>query len=148
MSPEAVLSRILPGVERLLKEVVERAVAAGTAPTLYELEALTQAVLGRIGQVVLQELTTAQGSGLVGPSRPCPCGGEQTYHDQRRRLVVKTSVGDLRLARRAYYRCAGCRATSYPLDEQLGLGQAGRMSRYLQEQCGWLLALLPGRLGQ
>jgi len=22
------------------------------------------------------------------------------------------------------------------------------MSRYLQEQCGWLLALLPGRLGQ
>ncbi|HEY8285750.1 MAG TPA: ISKra4 family transposase [Chloroflexota bacterium] len=148
MSPEAVLSRILPGVERLLKEVVARAMAPGTAPTLYELEALTQAVLARIGQVVLQEVVVAQGSGLVGPSRPCLCGAEQTYHDQRRRLVVKTSVGDLRLVRRAYYRCAACRATSSPLDEQLGLGQAGRMSRYLQEQCGWLLALLPGRLGQ
>ena len=148
MSPEAVLSRILPGVERLLKEVVERAVAPGTPPTLYELEALTQAVLSRIGQVVLQAVTVAQGSGLVGPRRPCGCGGEQTYHDQGRRLVVRTSVGDLRLAQRAYYRCAACRATSFPLDEQLGLGQAGRMSRYLQEQCGWLLALLPGRLGQ
>jgi hypothetical protein len=34
------------------------------------------------------------------------------------------------------------------LDEQLGLGVAGRMSRYLQEQCAWLLALLPGRLGR
>ncbi|MGH2411788.1 MAG: ISKra4 family transposase [Chloroflexota bacterium] len=148
MSPEAALSRILPAVEALLKEVVERAGAAGGAPTLYELEALTQAVLPRIGQVVLQELTVGQGSGLVGPSRPCGWGGEQTYHDQARRRVVQTSVGDLRVARRAYYRCAACRATSYPLDEQLGLGQAGRMSRYLQEQCGWLLALLPGRLGQ
>ncbi len=62
--------------------------------------------------------------------------------------MVQTSVGDIRLEQRAYYRCAACRATSYPLDEHLGLGQAGRMSRYLQEQCAWLLALLPGRLGQ
>ena len=84
----------------------------------------------------------------MGPTRPCGCGQEQTYHDQARRLVVQTSVGDSRLEQRAYYRCAACRATSYPLDEQLGLGQAGRMSRSLQEQCAWLLALLPGRLGQ
>jgi len=75
MSPEAALSRILPGVERLLKEVVERAVVPGTAPTLYELEALIQAVLGRIGQVVLQELTTAQGSGLVGRVARVRVGG-------------------------------------------------------------------------
>jgi hypothetical protein len=148
MSPEAILSHMLPAVETLLKGVVEQALAPGTAPTLYALEALTQAVLPRIGQLLLQELTVAQGSGLVGPSRPCACGQQQTYHDQARRLVVQTSVGDIQLARRAYYRCAACRASSYPLDEQLGLGQAGRMSRYLQEQCGWLLALLPGRLGQ
>jgi len=139
---------MLPGVERLLKGVVEQVLALEAPPSLYELEALTQGVIPRIGQVVLQELTTVQGSGLVGPARPCGCGGEQTYHDQGRRLVVQTSVGDLRLEQRAYYRCGGCRATSYPLDEQLGLGQAGRMSRYLQEQCAWLLALVPGRLGQ
>src|SRR5262249_55779890 len=36
----------------------------------------------------------------------------------------------------------------YPLDERLGLGQAGRMSRSLQEPCGWLLAVLPTRLAQ
>src|SRR5579864_660944 len=148
MSPEAVLKDMLPAVERLLKGVAEQALAPGTAPTLYELEALTQAVLPRIGQLLLQALTMGQGSGLVGPSRPCGCGGEQTYHDQVRRLGVQTSVGDIRLAQRAYYRCARCKATSYPLDEQLGLGQAGRMSRYLQEQCAWLLALLPGKVGQ
>lgn len=148
MSPEAVLSRMLPAVETLLKAVVERALTPGAPPALYELEALTQAVLPQVGQVLLQGLASAQGSGLVGPSRSCGCGGQQTYHDQARRLVVQTSVGAIEFERRAYYRCAACRAASSPLDEQLGLGQAGRMSRYLQEQCAWLLALLPGRLGQ
>jgi hypothetical protein len=148
MSPEAVLNRMLPAVELLLKAVVERAVAPGMPPTLYDLEALTQAVLPQIGQLLLQEVTVAQGSGLVGPTRPCGCGEQQAYHDQARRVVIQTSVGDIRLEQRAYYRCAACRATSYPLDEQLGLGVAGRMSRYLQEQCAWLLALLPGRLGR
>jgi hypothetical protein len=149
MTSEAVvLSRILPIVTSLLEAVVAHAVAPDRQPTLYDLEALTQAVLPQIGQVVLQALTRAQGSGLVGPSRPCGCGAAQTYHDQARRLVVQTSVGAVQLEQRAYYRCAVCHATSYPLDERLGLGQAGRMSRYLQEQCAWLLALLPGKLGQ
>jgi hypothetical protein len=139
---------MLPAVETLLKTVVEQALGAEGTPTLYALEALTQRVLPQIGQVVLQELTRAQGSGLVGPTRPCACGAQQHYRDQGRGLVVQTSVGDIRLEQRAFYRCEGCTATSYPLDERLGLGQAGRMSRYLQEQCAWLLALLPGRLGQ
>jgi hypothetical protein len=147
-SEAAVLSRILPIVTSLLEAAVAQAVAPDRQPTLYDLEALTQAVLPQIGQVVLQELTRAQGSGLVGPRRPCGCGAAQTYHDQARRLVVQTSVGAVQLEQRAYYRCATCHATSYPLDERLGLGQAGRMSRYLQEQCAWLLALLPGKLGQ
>jgi len=144
----AVLEHILPSVSSLLAAVVERAVAPDQQRTLYDLEALTQAVLPQIGQVVLQHLTLAQGSGLVGPGRPCGCGAEQTYHDQARRLVVQTSVGAVSLEQRAYYRCAVCHAGSYPLDERLGLGQAGRMSRYLQEQCAWLLALLPGKVGQ
>jgi hypothetical protein len=142
------LSRILPVVTSLLEAIVERAVAPDQRPTLYDLEALTHTVLPQIGQVVLQEVTVAQGSGLLGPSRPCGCGAEQTYHDQARRLVVQTSVGAVSLEQRAYYRCAVCHASSYPVDEQLGLGQAGRMSRYLQEQCAWLLALLPGKVGQ
>ncbi|GAC1432560.1 MAG: hypothetical protein NVSMB65_06200 [Chloroflexota bacterium] len=148
MTPEVALSRMVPAVAEMLKAVVEQAVAPEATPTLYELEALTQQVLPQIGQVVLQELARAQGSGLVGPTRACACGEEQRYRDQGRRLVVQTSVGDIRLEQRAFYRCGACAATSYPLDERLGLGQAGRMSRYLQEQCAWLLALLPGRLGQ
>ncbi len=148
MTPEVALAHRRPGVETVLKAVVDQALTAETPPTLYDLEALTQRVLPQIGQVVLQELARAQGSGLVGPTRPCACGAEQQYRDQGRGLVMQSSVGDIRLEQRAFYRCTGCAATSYPRDERLGLGQAGRMSRYLQEQCAWLLALLPGRLGQ
>jgi hypothetical protein len=148
MTPEVALKHMLPAVETLLKTVVAQALAAETPPTMYDLEALTQRVLPKIGQVVLQELVQAQGSGVVGPTRPCACGAQQHYRDQGRRVVVQTSVGDIRLEQRAFYRCTVCPATSYPLDERLGLGQAGRMSRYLQEQCAWLLALLPGRVGQ
>src|SRR5579859_7551333 len=105
MSPEAVLSRMLPAVETLLKAVVEQALAPGSRPTLYDLEAVTQAVLPQIGQVLLQELTVAQGSGLVGPTRECGCGAQQHYHDQTRRVVIATSVGAIQLEQRAYYRC-------------------------------------------
>src|SRR5262245_44501844 len=126
MSPEAVLRDMLPAVETLLKAVVEQALAPGSRPALYDLEALTQGVLPQVGRVLLQAVAAAQGSGLVGPTRACGCGAEQAYHDQARRVVIQTSVGAIALGQRAYYRCPRCKATSYPLDEQLGLGQAGR----------------------
>jgi hypothetical protein len=147
MNTESVLASILPAVEQMIKAVVNQ-VAQQTTPTLYELEEQTHIALPQIGQGLLQGLVSGQGAGMVGPERPCACGERQRYHDQARRLSVQTSVGTLRLTQRAYYQCLDCSATSYPLDEQLGLGRAGRMSRYFQEQCGWLLALLPARVAQ
>jgi hypothetical protein len=77
MTPEVTLARILPAVETLLKELVSAALSPNQPTTLYALEAQTQQVLPRIGQVVLQALATAQGSGLVGPTRLCACGEQQ-----------------------------------------------------------------------
>lgn len=148
MNTESVLASILPAVEQMIKAMVTQIAQQTTPPTLYELEEQTHTVLPQIGQVLLQGLVSGQGAGVVGPERPCACGEQQRYHDQRRALTVQTSVGTIRLTQRAYYQCRGCRTTSYPLDERLGLGRAGRMSRYLQEQCGWLLALLPARVAQ
>jgi hypothetical protein len=148
MNTETVLARIVAGVTELLKQVVSQAESREAPPTLYDLEAQTQAVLAQVGQVILQALVTGQGAGVVGPERPCAWGGRQRSHDQTRELRVQTSVGILSLTQRAVYQCPSCRASSYPLDEQLELGQAGRMSRYWQEQCGWLLALLPARVAQ
>jgi len=148
MNTETVLGHILPVIQAILKDVVDQMSTTSAAPTLYDLEAQTQAALPRIGQAILQGAVEGQGSGVEGPLRSCPCGQEQGYHDQARPLTVQTSVGDIRLKQRAYYHCRACGANGYPLDERLGLGHAGRMSRYLQEQCGWLLALLPARVAQ
>jgi hypothetical protein len=148
MNTETVLGHILPAVQTILKEVVSQAMAAEASSTLYDLEAQTQAALPRIGQAVLQGLVKGQGSGIEGPERRCPCGQSQRYHDRARPVTLQTSVGDIRLSERAYSHCPTCGANHYPLDARLGLGQAGRMSRYLQEQCGWLLALLPARMAQ
>lgn len=148
MNTEIVLARIVAKVTEILKTVVSQIEASATEPTLYDLEERTQEVLPQIGQVLLQEVVSGQGAGVVGPERPCACGNQQRYHDQSRRLSVQTSVGIIQLAQRAYYHCPTCRLSSYPLDEQLGLGESGRLSRYFQEQCGWLLALLPESLAQ
>jgi len=77
MNTETVLARILPAIEELIKEVVSQVVGSSTPATLYDLEERTQAVLPQIGQVLLQGLVTAQGAGVVGPTRPCPCGADQ-----------------------------------------------------------------------
>lgn len=147
MDTETVLAQILPKVTHLLKGLIKE-VAQEDRPTLYALEARTQHVVPQVGQVILQALVEAQGSGLAGPERACGCGGRQRYHDRHRPLEITSSLGAIMLEQRAYYRCAQCKAHTLPLDEQLGLGTSGRMSRYLQEQCGWLLALLPARLAR
>ena len=147
MNTEAVLAAIVPAVAELIKNMVD-GIAKAEAPTLYELEAQTHAVLPQIGRVLLQALVAGQGAGLAGPERACGCGGQQAYQDQHRPLSVATSLGLVRVGARACYQCPTCRARSYPVDEQLGLGVAGRMSRYQQEQVGWLLALLPVRLAR
>ena len=54
--------------------------------------------------------------------------GDQAYHAQPRPLVVQSSVGAIRLERRAYYRCAACTTSGYPLDERLGQQTLARFS--------------------
>jgi len=148
MNTETVVADIVASITEILKEIVKQADEDMKQPTLYTLEEQTHAALLRMGQVIVQGLLAGQGSGLIGPTRPCGCGAQQTYHDQAHPLQVMTSLGKVCLEQRAWYQCASCGASSYPLDEQMGLAPVGRMSRYLQEQCGWLLAVLPTRLAQ
>src|SRR5689334_25015712 len=54
MNTETMLARILPAIEEVIKEVVRQMVASSAPATLYDLEEQTQAVLPRIGQVLLQ----------------------------------------------------------------------------------------------
>ena len=89
----------------------------------------------------MAERIAAYDRGYEGGRRRCPrCGQWQKYKgDATRELVV--DCGTLTV-QRAYYVCLGCRETSYPLDEQLGLGEEQEQGR-LREKLT-LLAVLVG----
>jgi hypothetical protein len=79
--------------------------------------------------------------GYAGNRRRCPqCGQWQKYKgDASRDLVVEG--GTLTIVR-AYYVCPSCHTTSYPLDEQLGLGEEQEQGR-LREKLALVGVLVP-----
>jgi len=79
--------------------------------------------------------------GYEGNRRRCPqCGQWQQYKgDASREVVVE---GGTLTVRRAYYVCPHCQTTSYPLDEQLGLGEAHEQGR-LREKLALGAVLAP-----
>lgn len=136
MDTEQVTDQIVAQLRPLIKQYLEE---LGIDPRLYRMEKLVHPLLRQLGQLVVQAAVTTVGSGLVGPERPCGCGGQQRYVDQHHPRTHHTSVGDVTCARRARYRCATCGLTTYPVDALLEVRHAGQMSRYLQEHTAWLL---------
>jgi hypothetical protein len=79
--------------------------------------------------------------GYEGNRRRCPqCGqGQQYKGDASRELVIE--CGTLTI-QRAYYVCPRCHTASYPLDEQLGLGDEQEQGR-LREKLALVAVLVP-----
>ncbi len=119
---DQVIARLMPDLLACLQTELATIPAEHT---WYTLEDCTHRIMRQVGQ---QGLGEAEGSGMEGPSRPCPtCAGEQAYHDQHHPLTLLTSVGAITLPQRASYRCAQCHTSTYPLDERLGVRHAGRV---------------------
>lgn len=79
--------------------------------------------------------------GYEGNRRRCPqCGQWQQYKgDASREISVE---GGTLTALRAYYVCPRCHTASYPLDEQLGLGEEHEQGR-LREKLALVAVLVP-----
>jgi hypothetical protein len=79
--------------------------------------------------------------GYEGNRRRCPqCGQWQQYKgDASREVVVE---GGTLTVGRAYYVCPRCHTASYPLDEQLGLGEEQEQGR-LREKLALVAVLVP-----
>jgi hypothetical protein len=89
----------------------------------------------------MAERIAAYDRGYEGNRRRCPqCGQWQKYKGDASREVV-VEGGTLTVAR-AYYSCPTCHATSYPLDEQLGLGEEQEQGR-LREKLALVAVLVP-----
>ena len=79
--------------------------------------------------------------GYEGNRRRCPqCGQWQQYKGEASREVV-VEGGTLTVLR-AYYVCPRCHTASYPLDEQLGLGEEHEQGR-LREKLALVAVLVP-----
>jgi len=89
----------------------------------------------------MAERIAAYKRGYEGNRRRCPqCGQWQKYKGDASREVV-VEGGTLTVVR-AYYVCPRCHATSYPLDEQLGLGEEQEQGR-LREKLALVAVLVP-----
>jgi hypothetical protein len=76
----------------------------------------------RIASIALTHQLARLGTGYDRTSRPCACGRRQRFERYAPR-TLRTLAGPVTLTR-AYYRCRGCGASSFPLDERVG--QSGR----------------------
>jgi len=72
-----------------------------------------------VGREVLSEGLSERYGKQQGRYRPCSCGQQQRFEGYRARQVM-TMLGAVTY-RRAYYRCASCKATHYAGEEALGL---------------------------
>jgi len=120
MTPEEREQKIREITERLAERLREH--WPDTSVPLPEIEAL----VGRIGQDTLQELTEEMLQEQVrrrdGNQVDCACGGRASFRGDYG-LTVTTEHGRVRLWR-AYYYCAACRQGSCPVDRELGVGPA------------------------
>ena len=89
----------------------------------------------------MAERIAAYDRGYEGNRRRCPqCGQWQKYKGDASREVL-VEGGTLRVVR-AYYACPSCQRTSYPLDEELGLGEEQEQGR-LREKLALVAVLVP-----
>jgi len=99
-------------------------------------EVARQAKLQRVAERIGED-----DRGYAGNRRRCPQYGQwQQYKGDASREVV-VEGGTLTVVR-AYYVCSHCHSTSYPLDEQLGLGEEHEQGR-LREKLALVAVLVP-----
>lgn len=126
---------VIAAVRAELKGIGERANVR-----LADLEGAVQRAMRQAGGVCLAAVVGSVGTGDVGPSRPCGCGGEQVS-DHYAVGTWQTLVGRVTV-RRAAYGCPTCHAHAIPLDAQLGLA-ADRTSPLLRALLSRYCATVP-----
>lgn len=108
-------------VAQVVVRAVTEAVAALPEATvrLTDVERGVEGAIRQVGAAVLTTVLGELGTGHVGASRACPCGGTQTTKHYAT-CHPQTVLGSISV-RRAVYRCARCGQTDTPLDARLGL---------------------------
>jgi hypothetical protein len=107
---------------------------------LAAIEARLELLRDGVSLALLEGIGKALGNGRRTNRLPCECGGQLVYVADRRKDVL-TTLGWLTL-HRAYFRCKRCKASRFPLDEELGIVGEGQ-STGVQLMVSLVCALLP-----
>lgn len=118
-------------------------VAAGKPARVVPLEPMLQRVVLVLVGLIVSQLADQLRGGKVQNKHACQCGGGLLYKVTRPRTWGST-VGEL-VFNRAYYWCAKCKATQYPLEVIWGLRSVEAPAKgreYLTPAAGLRLAVL------
>lgn len=135
--------RDLPGelekqVLNLAQQMWQAIMADGCSPA--QAEERVVELSRTVGREVLSEGLSERYGKQQGRYRACPCGEQQRFEGYRARQVM-TMLGAVTY-RRAYYRCASCKATHYAGEEALGL-EGSSFSLPAQEAIALVSSELP-----
>jgi hypothetical protein len=89
--------------------------------------------------LAMQECFGLLGTGYSERTLPCECGGQLEAHSLRPKIFV-TTTGTVELTRYYYY-CRTCKASRFPLDEQLGFSQVEGQGAFSPLVCTQMLLL-------
>ena len=89
--------------------------------SMADMEQAAQSLGLRIAQLALSHVLEQSGTGYDRSTRSCPCGSKQRFERFSER-TIRTLIGEVTY-KRAYYRCRSCRASCFPLDEQINQSQ-------------------------
>jgi hypothetical protein len=125
------------GVKVTFEAITERTRGRG----IFGIEAEGEEVARQTKLQRMAERIAAYDRGYEGNRRRCPqCGQWQKYKGDASR-EIRVEGGTLTVVR-AYYVCPSCQRASYPLDEELGLGEEQEQGR-LREKLALVAVLVP-----
>jgi len=138
VGPEDLLSEIEQRVLEMTREMWDAVMAPGCSAA--EAEERVVELTRQVGREVLSAGLSERYGRHSGRYRPCACGQQQRFEGYRPREVT-TMLGPVTY-RRAYYRCARCRASHFAGEDALGL-QGSSFSLPAQEAITLLSSEVP-----
>jgi hypothetical protein len=115
---ESITEKIMTEIYPKVKEFVSEAIIHSKEIDFGQIEEKVSDLSNQFSQLLANEALKAIGTGYIGRSIQCECGGVLEYHSNRC-WKLKSLNGELEIYR-AYY-CKKCKSSKIPLDAQLAI---------------------------
>jgi len=116
---ESITEKIMTEIYPKVKEFVSETIIHSKDIDFGQIEEKVSDLSKQFSKLVANEALKTIGTGYIGRSIQCECGGVLEYHSNRR-WKLKSLNGELEI-HRAYYYCEKCKSSRVSLDDQLAI---------------------------